>query len=362
MADIAQFSGAMLQRLVKLIKDEAASLPEKPRFMEVCGTHTVAIFRSGIRQLLDGYVELCSGPGCPVCVTPDLIIDQAIEYARQGCILTSYGDMLRVPGSETSLLGVRANGAEVKVVTSPLEALAVAVANPEKTVLFLAVGFETTAPGTALLLEQVIEQKISNLKLLLGHKLIPPAMAVLVGDRQQQISGFICPGHVAAVTGIRPFQALSAEYKIPCVVAGFETYDLLITILMLIRQLQAERVTTENEYQRVVKPEGNPLALSLIDRYFELSDTDWRGFGSIGQSGLRLRPEYQGYDALRTIPVTVVATPVNQACRCGEVLRGMVTPPQCPLFGTVCTPQSPVGPCMVSGEGVCLIYFRYSGC
>jgi hydrogenase expression/formation protein HypD len=361
MADIPHFSGAMLQRLVQLIKDEAAFLPEKPRFMEVCGTHTVAIFRSGIRQLLDGYVELCSGPGCPVCVTPDLIIDQAIAYARQGCIITSYGDMLRVPGSETSLLGARAGGAVVKVVTSPLEALAVATADPEKTVLFLAVGFETTAPGTALLLEEVIAQKITNLKLLMGHKLIPPAMAVLLGDHQQRISGFICPGHVAAVTGMRPFQALSASDHIPCVVAGFETYDLLVTILMLIRQLRAGYTITENEYQRVVKPEGNPLALDLIDRYFEPVDTDWRGFGIIRRSGLRLRPEYQAYDALRMIPVKVAAAPLNQACRCGEVLRGSLTPPECPLFGAVCTPQSPAGPCMVSGEGVCLVYFRYQG-
>jgi hydrogenase expression/formation protein HypD len=361
MTEMPQLSGAKLQRLVGLIKDEAVALPEKPRLMEVCGTHTVAIFRNGIRQLLDEYVELCSGPGCPVCVTPNLIIDQAIEYARQGCIITSYGDMLRVPGSVSSLLGERAEGAVVKVVTSPLETLAVAAAHPDRTVIFLAVGFETTTPGTALLLEQALTQKVTNFKLLLGHKLIPPAMSVLLDDERQRISGFICPGHVAAVIGLQPFQALSAAYHIPSVVAGFEAYDLLATILMLIRQLQAGQALTANEYQRVVRSEGNRLALGLIDRYFEPVDTDWRGFGTIDQSGLQLRPEYREYDALRSLPVAVVETSVNQDCRCGEVLRGIVTPPQCRLFGKACTPQSPVGPCMVSGEGVCLIYYRYQG-
>lgn len=348
-----------LSDLVKQIREEAAGLEESPRLMEVCGTHTVAIFRNGIRSLLEEYVELVSGPGCPVCVTPDQLIDTAIAYARQGHILASYGDMLRVPGSRSSLLAERAAGAEVMVVTSPLEVLEIAKAHPGKQVLFFAVGFETTTPGTALLLDRARAAKLNNIKLIMAHKVIPPAMEKLLNDARQRISGFLCPGHVASIIGVAPFATISRKYSIPCVVAGFEGRDILLAVRMLIRQIKEGRNEAENQYRRVVKPEGNSLALRMIDQYFETVDSTWRGFDTIVNSGLKLRPEYQDWDALYSIPVeNVVASPVSGCC-CGQVLQGIMTPRQCPLFGNACTPQTPAGPCMVSGEGACLAYYRY---
>jgi hydrogenase expression/formation protein HypD len=348
-----------LKTLVETIKREAARLDKPPKLMEVCGTHTVAIFRNGIRELLEGFVELISGPGCPVCVTPDSLIDRAIAYARQGCVVASFGDMLRVPGTEASLLTARAGGARVAVVTSPLETVALAKANLHREVLFLAVGFETTAPGTALLLERVISEHLTNVKIIPGHKVIPPAMEVLLSDPSRSISGFLCPGHVSSIIGIKPYFPISRKYRVPCVVTGFEAADILEAILMLVRQLNAGRSETENQYRRGVRPEGNLKAQALLERYFVTGDTEWRGFGMMEQSGLLLRQEYQAFDAVRTLPAELPLPRSIKGCKCGEVLRGVTTPDRCGLFGRECTPQSPVGPCMVSGEGVCLTYYRY---
>ncbi|HYH03956.1 MAG TPA: hydrogenase formation protein HypD [Bacillota bacterium] len=348
-----------LPDLVQQIREEAAELQEKPRFMEVCGTHTVAIFRNGIHSLLEGCVELVSGPGCPVCVTPDQQIDTAIAYARQGHVLASFGDMLRVPGTLSSLLAERAAGAAVQVVTSPLEVLTIAKDQPDKQVLFFAVGFETTTPGTALLLERARAEKVENIKLIMAHKVIPPAMETLLNDARQRISGFLCPGHVASIIGVAPFEKISLKYQIPSVVAGFEGRDILLAVRMLIRQIKEGRIEAENQYRRGVKPEGNPRALQLMAKYFETADSAWRGFDNIGRSGLNLRPEYRNWDALYSIPVEMVTSQPVKGCCCGQVLQGIITPRQCQLFGNACTPQTPVGPCMVSGEGACLAHYRY---
>jgi hydrogenase expression/formation protein HypD len=355
----ASFHPDRVKSLVEAIKKEASRLDKPPKFMEVCGTHTVAIFRNGIRELLEGYVELISGPGCPVCVTPDSLIDRAIAYASQGCVVGSFGDMLRVPGTESSLLAARAGGARVTVVTSPLEMVGLAKANPTRDVLFFAVGFETTAPGTALLLEQVIREDLPNLKIIPGHKVIPPALEVLLNAPSQNISGFLCPGHVSSIIGIKPYFPISRKYRVPCVVTGFEAADILEAVLMLVRQLNEGRYETENQYRRGVRPEGNPKAQALLEQYFVTGDTEWRGFGMMEQSGLLLRQEYQVFDAVQTLPVELPPPRSLKGCKCGEVLRGEATPDRCGLFGRECTPQSPVGPCMVSGEGVCLTYYRY---
>jgi hydrogenase expression/formation protein HypD len=358
-AERSESQSNRLKILVEMIKREASRLARPPKFMEVCGTHTVAIFRSGIRELLKGYVELISGPGCPVCVTPDFLIDRAIAYARQGYIVSSFGDMLRVPGTDSSLLAARASGAHVAVVTSPLEVVDLAKANPAREVLFLAVGFETTAPGTALLLDRVIRENLGNVKIIPGHKVIPPAMESLLDDPARSISGFLCPGHVSSIIGIKPYVPISRKYRIPCVVTGFEASDILEALLMLVRQLNEGRCETENQYWRGVRPEGNPKALALLEHYFETGDTEWRGFGKIERSGLLLRPEYQAFDAVRTIPAELPQPRSLKGCKCGDVLRGIITPDRCGLFSRECTPQSPLGPCMVSGEGVCLTYYQY---
>ncbi len=345
--------------LSEAIREAAGILGEKPRLMEVCGTHTMAIFRHGLRELLGDCVELISGPGCPVCVTPDETVDRAVAYARSGRIVATYGDMMRVPGTGGSLLQARAAGADVRVVTSPLAAAEMAAAMPAREVVFLGVGFETTAPGTGLLLREAHAHGLGNLYVLSAHKLIPPAMRALLTSGEQRISGFLCPGHVSAVIGLPPYAEISAAHGIPCVIAGFSPEDILLAVLMLLRQLRSGRASAEIQYRAVVKPEGNPLALRLLRETFVPADSVWRGLGSMPGSGLALADNYRRYDAEANLPVSLPAAKINTGCRCGEVLRGVIRPAACGQFGRGCTPESPLGPCMVSSEGTCAAHFAY---
>lgn len=330
------------------------------RLMEVCGTHTVAIFRAGIRQVLPEQVDLVSGPGCPVCVTPDDYMDMAIAYAKQpDVIITTFGDMLKVPGSVSSLGEAKAGGADIRIVYSPLESLAVAVENPQKNVIFLAVGFETTAPTAAATVLSAAEQNLKNFFVLSAHKLVPPALKTLLADPEVKVDGFILPGHVCAITGEEPFQFLPKEYRMPAVIGGFEPLDILQTVYMLAKQIHDGKPAVENEYGRVVKQNGNPVARQMLTKVYEPADAVWRGIGLIPDSGLRVNERYRGFDAQVALPIKVETTVKQTACRCGEVLRGLIKPTECCLFGKVCLPQHPVGACMVSVEGSCAAWYKY---
>lgn len=345
--------------LVESIQRMAERLPARPRIMEVCGTHTVAIFRHGLRSLLGDSVELVSGPGCPVCVTPNSLIDLAIAYAKQGYTVASFGDMLRVPGTESSLFQVRAEGADIQVVTSPLAAVDWAEAHPDRQVVFFGVGFETTVPGSGLLIEAAAARGLTNIYVLCAHKLIPPAMVAILAEEDQRISGFLCPGHVAAITGLTPFQRIASQYHIPCVVAGFEPVDILLSIALILKQLTDQEPDAVIEYRSVVRPEGNPKALALIDRIFEPADTPWRGFDLIPASGLRIKERYADFDAERRLSVKAPPSRSSTGCLCGNVLRGIIRPWDCPQFAKACSPDRPLGPCMVSAEGTCATYYMF---
>ena len=335
-------------------------LPQPVRFMEVCGTHTVSIFRAGIRQLLPESVDLVSGPGCPVCVTEDLYMDQAIAYASQeDVILATFGDMLKVPGSSSSLSEARAAGADIRIVYSPLDSLAIARQNPQKKVIFLAVGFETTAPTAAAVVLQAAVEQIGNFFVLSAHKLVPPALQALLADPEVHVDGFILPGHVCVVSGLSPFAFLPEQYHMPAVVCGFEGIDILQTVWMLAKQKAAGKALLENAYARVVKEAGNPVARSLVRQVYETSDACWRGIGMIPDSGLKVRKEYERFDAGVCMPLELQPAKKKTACRCGEVLRGVIKPPDCPLFGRGCTPEHAVGACMVSVEGSCAAWYKY---
>jgi hydrogenase expression/formation protein HypD len=328
--------------------------------MEVCGTHTVAIFRHGIRQLLPPPLSMLSGPGCPVCVTTNADIDKAIALAEQpGVTLATFGDMMKVPGSYQSLQQVKADGSDVRVVYSPRDAVCMARDNPQRPVIFFAVGFETTAPTIAAALLEAEGLGLRNFYLISVHKLIPPAMRALLEAGEVRIDGFICPGHVSVVIGAQPYQFIPQQYGVPCVITGFEPLDVLQGIEMLLRQVAEGRAEVEIQYRRGVRPEGNPLARELVSRVFEESDAGWRGLGSIPGSGLKLRPEYKRFDAEEAFPINPPPTKEHEGCLCGDILRGVKTPPECPLFGEACTPESPVGPCMVSSEGTCAGWYQY---
>jgi hydrogenase expression/formation protein HypD len=343
--------------VVSAIEKEAAQL-DCVRLMEVCGTHTMAIRRHGLPSLLPKNIELLSGPGCPVCVTPNAAIDRAIALTRDAKrIVATFGDMVRVPGSRSSLAVERSKGADVRVVYSPLDAVRLAKENPDRHVVFIGVGFETTAPTVAAAVLEA-EGKIKNFSVLVAHKLVPPALEALVKSPEFSVQGFICPGHVSVIIGSEAYRNLAEEHRIPCVVAGFEPVDILLCILMLLRQLVQKRSSVEVEYRAVVQPHGNPRALDLMNRVFEPEDSEWRGIGVIPGSGLRLREKYRVFDALR-FQVEMEAPVEPKGCLCGRVLMGAVRPPGCQLFGTACTPANPVGPCMVSSEGTCAAYYRY---
>jgi hydrogenase expression/formation protein HypD len=329
--------------------------------MEVCGTHTVAIFRHGIRDLLPPNVSMLSGPGCPVCVTANADLDKALALAATpGVTLCTFGDMLRVPGSESSLQKARAAGADVRVVYSPLDALKLAAGHPDRQIVFFGVGFETTAPTVAAALLDARRQTLPNFSVASVHKTVPLALRALLSAREVHVDGLLLPGHVSAIIGSHPYEFIAAEFGIPCVIAGFEPLDILQGLDMLLVQVSAGRARVEIAYTRIVRPGGNPAALAAMDEVFAPSDADWRGLGVIPGSGLALRPEWANMDAERRFPLHLPPTREHRGCRCGEVLRGVIRPPDCPLFGRVCSPDEPVGPCMVSFEGTCSAWYQYA--
>lgn len=342
------------------IKEYARAIGRPVRLMEVCGTHTMVAFRSGLRSVLPESVSLISGPGCPVCVTPDGYIDAAVALSRRPDVtITTFGDLVRVPGSVSSLERERAQGAAVEVVYSPTDSLALARQDQERPVVFLAVGFETTVPGIALAVRAAHADGVENWSILCALKTMPEPMRALAGGGEVAIDGFLCPGHVSVVTGAGAFTFLAEEYGIPCVVTGFEDIDLLEGVSMLLRQVAEGRSEVEIEYSRAVTYQGNPIAQQVMAEVFEPCDAEWRGLGVIPGSGLRLRERYRRHDAALRFAVEVVSGRPPAGCRCGDVLRGVLTPPDCPLFDRVCTPVAPQGPCMVSSEGACAAHWRY---
>jgi hydrogenase expression/formation protein HypD len=331
------------------------------KFMEVCGGHTHTIYRHGIEHVLPQSVELVHGPGCPVCVIPMGRIDDAIAVAEtRNVVFTSFGDMMRVPGGNGNLLQAKARGADVRFVYSPLDALRIAIESPDREVVFFAVGFETTAPSTALTLLQAREQHVTNFSVFCNHVTIVPPIKAILESPDLRLDGFLGPGHVSTVVGQRPYRFVPAQYGKPLVTAGFEPLDILQAIAMLLAQIREERCEVENQYTRVVKEDGNPRALRLLAEVFELRPHfEWRGLGFISQSALKLRPEFAAHDAeLRyAVPGVRVADP--KACQCGEVLKGVIKPWECKVFGTACTPETPIGTCMVSSEGACAAYYNF---
>ena len=334
--------------------------PEHATLMEVCGTHTVAIARNGIRDLMPEGLRLASGPGCPVCVTCNRDIDTVIALARiPNVTITTFGDMTRVPGSTSSLLAEQAAGRSVEIVYSPLDALAFAKAHPEREVVFVGVGFETTTPLVAMAIKRAKAMGLSNFTVFAAHKNMPGALELLVGDLTLELDALILPGHVSTIIGAEPYRFLAEKYGIPGVITGFEPVDVLQGIAMLVRQLHEGRAEIEIAYARGVMPEGNPVALAAIDEVFETCTATWRGLGDIPGSGYRIRDEFANFDAVRRFEPDVEPTRDPKGCRCGDVLRARIAPNECPLFRTVCTPENPVGPCMVSSEGSCAAYYRY---
>ena len=333
---------------------------DRVRLMEVCGTHTVSLFRSGIRSILPPNLDLISGPGCPVCVTAQSYIDLACRLAaRPDVLICTYGDMIRVPGQDTSLEGQRAGGAHVRIVYSASEALRAAARDPEKTVVFLAVGFETTAPATAAVILEADRLNLRNFTVLTAHKLVVPAMEALLQSGDVPIDGFLCPGHVSVITGYEAYRVIVEKYGKPCVVAGFEPLQMLEAIHRLVWQVHEGKVELENAYPAAVSPSGNEVARQLLRRVFVVTTTTWRALGDLPDSGLKLAPEFERFDALERFGLTPGPDHDPPGCRCGEVIQGKVKPVDCPLFATDCTPATPIGPCMVSSEGTCAAWYKY---
>jgi hydrogenase expression/formation protein HypD len=331
------------------------------KIMEVCGGHTHTIYRYGVDDLLPQNVELVHGPGCPVCVIPMGRVDDAIAVARRPeVIFTCFGDMMRVPGGDGTLLDAKSEGADVRMVYSPLDALRLARESPEREVVFFAVGFETTAPSTALTLKRAKAEGIENFFVYCNHVTIVPPLRALLESPGLRLDGFIGPGHVSTVVGVRPFAFLPAVYGKPVVISGFEPLDLLQSVYMVLRQLAEGRREVENQYRRVVPHDGNPQALAVLAEVFELRPHfEWRGLGFISHSGLKLAPAYAGLDAELRYEVPGVRVADPKACQCGEVLKGVIKPWECKVFGTACTPERPIGTCMVSSEGACAAYYNY---
>lgn len=348
--------------LARGVVDKIRATWEGPpmRIMEVCGTHTVGIARAGIRSLLDGVVTLVSGPGCPVCVTPDGYIDAAIGLGgKPGVAVATFGDMVKVPGSSSSLEREKGNGADVRIVYSPLDAVEIAARNPDREIVFLGVGFETTAPAIAGAILSASDRGIGNFSVLSSVRTIPLAMEALASDPEVRIEGFLCPAHVSAIIGSDAYLPVARKFRVPCVVAGFDPLDILSGIYLLLRQKRRGEAAVENEYARVATPSGNRKAQEVIARVFSPADIAWRGIGVLPGTGLVIAEAFAPFDAERKFGIKVTHAGEKTACRCGDVLKGKITPRECPLFGAGCTPDEPVGPCMVSSEGTCAAYFRY---
>ncbi len=338
-----------------------AKLTTRPwTIMEICGGQTHAIVKFGIDELLPAGITLVHGPGCPVCVTPIELIDKAVEIAaRPGVIFCSFGDMLRVPGTRQDLLSVKAQGGDVRIVYSPLDALRLAQANPAKEVVFFAVGFETTAPANAMSVYQAQRSGVTNYSILVSHVLVPPAMEAILSSEQNQVQGFLAAGHVCTVMGYTEYEPLAVRYHVPIVVTGFEPLDILQGVYMCVRQLEEGRAEVENQYTRVVKREGNRPAQQIIAEVFEISPRKWRGIGEIPRSGLGLRAPYAAFDAEKRFDIASGAVEESGECISGLIMQGVKKPEQCPAFGTRCTPERPLGAPMVSSEGACAAYYRY---
>lgn len=351
--------GRIAERIVSKIEEFGSS---KVNLMEVCGTHTMVIFKYGLKGMLPENINLLSGPGCPVCVTTQEDIDKVIGLVKEeGVIITTFGDMLRVPGTDSSLEQEKGNGADIRIVYSPVEALRTARENRDKRVIFLAVGFETTSPLIAASLLDARRDKVKNFFIFCTHKLIPPAMEALLMSKEVKIDGFICPGHVSVAIGSEAYRFIVKKYGVPCVIGGFEPLDVLQSVFMLLKQIKEKEAEVEIEYFRAVRPEGNKIAQKLISEVFEVTDVEWRGLGVIPQSGLKLRARFSNFDAEREFQPKVGKARRNRECICGEVLRGVKKPVDCTLYARICTPEKPYGPCMVSSEGTCAAYYKYGG-
>uniref|UniRef100_UPI003216B79C hydrogenase formation protein HypD n=1 Tax=uncultured Draconibacterium sp. TaxID=1573823 RepID=UPI003216B79C len=349
------------KRLVDLLLKQIWETSKKPvRLMEVCGGHTVAIRKFGIPALLPPTIKLLSGPGCPVCVTGKSFIDKAVKLANESdTIVTTYGDLVRVPGSNSTMEKERANGADVRMVYSALDALDIAKTNPSKKVVFLGIGFETTSPASAATIIQAKKENTENFYLLNAHKIMQPAMEALV-DEEVQIDGYICPGHVSTITGSGIYTRIVEKIGLGCVITGFEPVDLLQGILMLVKQFESGKSKVEIQYKRAVKPEGNTKALKLLDKVFELRDDWWRGLGVVYGSGFKLKREFEKFDAEANFDLELPEAQEEKGCICGPILKGVKRPTDCKLFGKSCIPDNPVGACMVSSEGSCQAYYRYT--
>ncbi len=346
-------AAGLIRRIEEVLGDRQVSL------MEVCGTHTMSIQRYGLRALLPKNLKLLSGPGCPVCVTPNEQVDLAIAYAMtDGVILATFGDMAKVPGSSTNLLKAKAVGGHMQVVYSTMDALKLAEGNPSKKIVFFGIGFETTAPTIAASILEAEQKGIANYFVVSAAKVIPPAMEALL-QGEVRIDGFICPGHVSVIIGSKAYRRIVDVHHAPCVIAGFEPLDILQAIEMLVRQIRDGRAEVQNQYSRVVHEDGNTAAQRVMDTVFEARDAKWRGIGVIPGTGLAIRPEYAVYDAEVQIPIETGKTVENKQCICGLVLKGVKEPTDCRLFAKKCTPENPVGACMVSGEGACAAYYKY---
>lgn len=347
-----------LKKLAKEMQD--FPLRSEMRIMEVCGTHTTEFFKTGVKGLFPAGLSLVDGPGCPVCVTPNEYLDRAIEIGKKyNPIITTFGDMVKVPSSYSSLGKERANGMDIEIIYSPLDAIELAEKFPEREIIFISIGFETTAPSEAVAVLEARKRNIKNFSVLAGNKITPPAVKALLDAEEVNIDGFILPGHVSAIIGVKGWRFIPENYHKPCVIAGFEDHDLIRSTLILMKLCRNNKNDIMNEYTRVVKENGNPKAQETMYQVFEKSDSLWRGIGIIPGSGLALREAFSEFDALKKFPVTMPEPREPKGCRCGELLRGLVTPDECPLFTKACTPEHPVGPCMVSTEGPCAAYYKY---
>ncbi|MCS7180081.1 MAG: hydrogenase formation protein HypD [bacterium] len=349
------------KRIYKEIQRKSSLLKKNINLMEVCGTHTMVIGRYGIRKLMPENINLISGPGCPVCVSPENFIDTAIEISKKkDVMITTFGDMMKVPGSFSSLEKEKAIRGNIFVVYSPLDALKIAEENLEKNIIFLSIGFETTAPLIAQTIKIAKEKKIKNFFILCGNKLIPPAMINLLEEKDTNIDGFICPGHVSVIIGTSPYIEITERFNVPCVISGFEPFDIILSIYILLSNLIEEKYEVINEYKRTVKEEGNLKAKKIIEEVFDIVDSEWRGIGIIKNSGLKLKKEFENFDAEKRYEVNIKKYSKNKRnCICGEILKGKKTPFDCSLFEKICNPENPIGPCMVSSEGTCSAYYKY---
>lgn len=353
----------LVGRLVSKISElgRMATEPgEQTTIMEVCGTHTMAIGRYGLRSLFPNSIRLLSGPGCPVCVTPQKEIDRSIEIGkRYNAVVTTFGDMFRVPGSVESLEEARADGLDVRIVYSPAEAVATAVSEPDRETVFLGVGFETTAPVIAAALLKAKRDAVRNFTVLPLMKTVPIALETILRTGKAKIDGFLLPGHVCSIIGTEPFEFIPENFGVPCVVAGFEPVDILQGIEMLLEQMVRNRAAVEIAYRRAVTAKGNPTAQRVVEEVFSVCDSVWRAIGTIPGSGLGITHKFEDYDAGKKFPVTIGETEDTRGCMCGEILMGQALPADCPMFGSICTPEKPIGPCMVSSEGTCAAYYKY---